>query len=142
MAKKQPKDSEAALELPDPYGHGFERIEDPLEKTRVQWTQLENRRKLVGNLARNRFLIYWRSIVGLLLSFIAMLGVFFPSQISEMNWVIILLPIPVLLAILPNIIAVESAWHAMQARLSLREQGGFQTENDIHYEFNLELIEL
>ena len=125
MAKKQVKDSESALELPDPYGHGFERIEDPLEKTRVQWVQLENRRKLVGNFARNRFLIYWRSIVGLLLSFIAMLGVFFPSQISDMNWVIILLPIPVLLAILPNIIAVESAWHAMQARLSLREQGGF-----------------
>ena len=41
MAKKQPKDSESALELPDPYGHGFERIEDPLEKTRVQWAQLE-----------------------------------------------------------------------------------------------------
>ena len=125
MAKKQPKDSDAALELPDPYGHGFERIENPLEKTRVQWAQLENRRKLVGNIARNRFLIYWRSTVGLLLSFIAMLGVFFPSQISDMNWFVILLPIPVLLAILPNIIAVESAWHAMQARLSLREQGGF-----------------
>ena len=31
---------------------------------------------------------------------------------------------PVLIAILPNIIAVESAWHAMQAKLSLREQGG------------------
>ena len=54
-----------------------------------------------------------------------MLGVFFPSQISDKNWFVILLPIPLLLAILPNIIAVESAWHAMQARLSLREQGGF-----------------
>ena len=37
---------------------------------------------------------------------------------------IILLPIPVLIAVIPNIIAVESAWHAMQAKLSLREQGG------------------
>jgi hypothetical protein len=53
-----------------------------------------------------------------------MLGILFPDQISEKNWLIILLPIPVLLAVIPNIIAVESAWHAMQAKLSLREQGG------------------
>jgi hypothetical protein len=69
-------------------------------------------------------LIYWRSIVGLVLAFTAMLGILFPDQISEKNWLIILLPIPVLLAVIPNIIAVESAWHAMQAKLSLREQGG------------------
>ena len=124
MARNNRKTPDSALELPDPYGHGFERIEDPLEKTRIQWNHLETRRKLFGNIARNWMLIYWRSIVGLLLSFTAMLGILFPEQISEKNWLIILFPLPVLLAVIPNIIAVESAWHAMQAKLSLREQGG------------------
>jgi len=124
MARNNPKTPDSALELPDPYGHGFERIEDPLEKTRIQWNHLETRRRLFGNVARNWMLIYWRSIVGLVLAFTAMLGVLFPNQIYEKNWLIILLPLPVLLAVIPNIIAVESAWHAMQAKLSLREQGG------------------
>ena len=124
MARNNPKTSESAIELPDPYGHGFERIEDPLEKTRIQWNHLETRRKLFGNIARNWMIIYWRSIVGLVLAFTAMLGILFPDQISEKNWLIILAPVPVLLAVIPNIIAVESAWHAMQAKLSLREQGG------------------
>ena len=124
MARNNPKSSGSALELPDPYGHGFERIEDPLEKTRVQWAHLESRRKLFGNIARNWLIINWRSIVGLVLAFIALLGVFFPEQIGEKNWMVVLLPIPVALAVAPNIIAVESAWHAMQAKLSLREQGG------------------
>ena len=124
MARNNRKTPDSALELPDPYGHGFERIEDPLEKTRIQWNHLETRRKLFGNIARNWMLIYWRSIVGLLLSFTAILGILFPEQISENNWLIILFPLPVLLAVIPNIIAVESAWHAMQAKLSLREQGG------------------
>ena len=48
----------------------------------------------------------------------------FPRADCRKNWLVILLPMPVLIAILPNIIAVESAWHAMQAKLSLREQGG------------------
>jgi hypothetical protein len=124
MARNNSKTPDSAIELPDPYGHGFERIEDPLEKTRIQWNHLETRRKLFGSIARNWMLIYWRSIVGLVLAFTAMLGILFPDQISEKNWLIILLPIPVLLAVIPNIIAVESAWHAMQAKLSLREQGG------------------
>ena len=124
MARTNSKTPDSAIELPDPYGHGFERIEDPLEKTRIQWNHLETRRKLFGNIARNWMLIYWRSIVGLVLAFTAMLGILFPDQISEKNWLIILLPLPVLLAVIPNIIAVESAWHAMQAKLSLREQGG------------------
>ncbi len=51
MARSNPKNLDSALELPDPYGRGFERIEDPLEKTRVQWIHLEGRRKFFGNIA-------------------------------------------------------------------------------------------
>ena len=58
MARSNPKNLDSALELPDPYGQGFERIEDPLEKTRVQWIHLEGRRKLFGNIARNWMLRY------------------------------------------------------------------------------------
>ena len=124
MPRSNKSKVDTSLELPDPYGHGFERIEDPLENTRIQWAKLENRRKVIGNFARNRVLLLWRSIVGLTISFIAILGILFPEQISQTSYLLLILPLPVALAVLPNIIAVESAWHAMQARLSLREQGG------------------
>lgn len=127
MAKRKPSNDFRSLELPDPYGHGFERIEDPLEHTRGQWEKLENRRRLAGNITRNRILLFWRSIAGLILAFFSLLGVLFPQQISEKSNLVFLLPVPILMATLPSIIASESAWHAMQARLSLREQGGFSS---------------
>jgi len=127
MAKRKPGNDFRSLELPDPYGHGFERIEDPLEHTRRQWEKLENRRRLAGNVTRNRILLFWRSIAGLVLAFFSLLGVLFPQQISEMSNLVFLLPVPIIMATLPSIIASESAWHAMQARLSLREQGGFSS---------------
>ena len=127
MAKRKPSNDFRSLELPDPYGHGFDRSEDPLEHTRGQWEKLENRRRLAGNITRNRFLLLWRSVAGLILAFFSLLGVLFPQQISEKSNLVFLLPVPILLATLPSIIASESAWHAMQARLSLREQGGFSS---------------
>ena len=127
MAKRKPSNDFRSLELPDPYGHGFDRSEDPLEHTRTQWEKLENRRRLAGNITRNRFLLFWRSAAGLILAFFSLLGVLFPQQISEKSNLVFLLPVPILLATLPSIIASESAWHAMQARLSLREQGGFSS---------------
>ena len=127
MAKRKPSNNFRSLELPDPYGHGFERIEDPLEHTRAQWERLENRRQLAGNITRNRIFLFWRSVAGLILAFLSLLGVLFPQQISDKSNLVFLLPIPILLATLPSIIASESAWHAMQARLSLREQGGFSS---------------
>ena len=127
MAKRKPSNDFRSLELPDPYGHGFERSEDPLEHTRSQWEKLESRRRLAGNITRNRFLLFWRSVAGLILAFFSLLGVLFPQQISEKSNLVFLLPVPILLATLPSIIASESAWHAMQARLSLREQGGFSS---------------
>ncbi|MBL6891152.1 MAG: hypothetical protein ISR22_03795 [Candidatus Poseidoniaceae archaeon] len=127
MAKRKPSNDFRSLELPDPYGHGFERSEDPLEHTRSQWEKLESRRRLAGNITRNRFLLFWRSVAGLILAFFSLLGVLFPQQISEESNLVFLLPVPILLATLPSIIASESAWHAMQARLSLREQGGFSS---------------
>ena len=62
MAKSKKSKDFRGLELPDPYGHGFERIEDPLEQTRQQWEKLEQRRQLVGNITRNKFLLFWRSM--------------------------------------------------------------------------------
>ena len=107
MAKRKPSNDFRSLELPDPYGHGFERIEDPLEHTRGQWEKLENRRRLAGNITRNRILLFWRSIAGLILAFFSLLGVLFPQQISEKSNLVFLLPVPILLATLPSIIASE-----------------------------------
>ena len=125
MSRRDDMSDDSGLELPDPYGHGFERNQDLIEQTREQWRKLEKRRKLVGNITRNKFLLIWRTLAGLTLAFFALLGVLFPQQISERSTMVILLLMPVILATLPSIIASESAWHAMQARLSLREQGGF-----------------
>ena len=38
MARNNPKTPDSAIELPDPYGHGFERIEDPLRKLEYNGT--------------------------------------------------------------------------------------------------------
>ena len=98
MAKRKPSNNFRSLELPDPYGHGFDRSEDPLEHTRSQWEKLENRRRLAGNITRNRFLLFWRSVAGLILAFFSLLGVLFPQQISEKSNLVFLLPVPILLA--------------------------------------------
>ena len=82
MARSNSKPSNSALELPDPYGQGFERIEDPLEKPEHSGFTLKGGGSYLAVL-RIWVLIYWRSIVGLVLAFIGMLGIFFPEQIAE-----------------------------------------------------------
>ena len=51
--------------LPDPYGHGFSRNEDPLERTREAWVKSERFRMKSGQIANNSFFLAFRNVVGL-----------------------------------------------------------------------------
>lgn len=117
---------EKILSLPDPYGEGFEHAEDPLEHTKRQWTILEKRRLLVGQLARKPSLMLWRSLNGFFLSIFAFISLLEPSLMESTGGWILFLIIPVVVAVAPSVIAGEAAWQAMQARISLREQGGVE----------------
>jgi len=114
------------LSLPDPYGQGFEHAEDPLEHTKQQWEKLEQRRLIIGRLSRKPSLMWWRSLNGFFLSLFAFISLLEPSLIESTGGWIFFLLIPVVVAVAPSVIAGEAAWQAMQARISLREQGGVE----------------
>tara|TARA_B100001093_G_scaffold68951_1_gene59238 strand:- start:43362 stop:44894 length:1533 start_codon:yes stop_codon:yes gene_type:complete len=113
-----------ALPLPDPYGEGFEYSEDPIEHTRKQWSMLEKRRITAGQIARHPLLMLWRTINGFCLAIFAFASLILPSILESIGAYIFLLIIPAIASFAPTLIAGESAWHAIQARISLREQGG------------------
>ena len=117
---------EKQLALPDPYGEGFEHAEDPLEHTKQQWQKLEKRRLMIGRIARKPSLMLWRSLNGFFLSMFAFTSLLEPSLIDSTGGWILFLFIPVSIAVAPSVIAGESSWQAMQARISLREQGGVE----------------
>ena len=114
------------LSLPDPYGKGFEHAEDPLEHTKQQWLKLEQRRLIIGRLSRKPSLMLWRSLNGFFLSLFAFISLLEPTLIESVGGWIFFLLIPITIAVAPSVIAGEAAWQAMQARISLREQGGVE----------------
>ena len=116
--------SEAYIPLPDPYGEGFEYSEDPIENTRNQWRALENRRLKAGRIARHPILMVWRTLSGFALATFAFISVIHSPIIESANGLIFIFIPFILVAASPTVIAGESAWQAMQARISLREQGG------------------
>lgn len=116
--------SKSAVTLPDPYGEGFEYSEDPIENTRKQWKMLERRRVLAGRFARHPLLMFWRTVSGFFLAIFAFTSLIYSSIIESIDAYIFLFIPPAILSFAPMLIAGESAWHAIQARISLREQGG------------------
>ncbi|MDA8680614.1 hypothetical protein N9M45_03365, partial [Euryarchaeota archaeon] len=126
MAAKGSKstESDAFIPLPDPYGEGFEYSEDPIENTRNQWSVLENRRLKAGRVARHPILMLWRTMSGFSLAVFAFASLLYAPVIESLNGLIFILIPLMLMAVAPTVVAGESAWQAMQARISLREQGG------------------
>ncbi len=116
--------SDAYIPLPDPYGAGFEYSEDPIENTRKQWDSLENRRLKAGRIARHPLLMIWRTLSGFVLAAFAFVSVIHSPLIESANGLIFIFIPFALISAGPTVIAGESAWQAMQARISLREQGG------------------
>ena len=56
------KVSRTITSLPDPYGRGFSRSEDPLLRTKTAWQSQEAKRLLYGKIARNPALLFFRTL--------------------------------------------------------------------------------
>ena len=111
--------------LPDPYGHGFSRSEDPLARTREAWEKSELLRMKSGKIATNPFFLFFRNIVGFSIAATALLFVINPSFLPSNPLIVLLIwLIPLLLAFGPPIAGSEATWSAVEAKISLREQGG------------------
>lgn len=113
--------------LPDPYGHGFVRNEDPLERTREAWEKSERYRMKSGQIANNTFFLAFRNVVGFGIATTAILLVIDSSLIPYTSplFILAIWLIPVLAAYVPPIAGSEATWSAVEAKISLREQGGF-----------------
>ncbi len=108
--------------LPDPYGHGFVRAENPVERTTEKWEQQERLRMRFGVLARHPGMIFIRLSFGISVALAALVSVLFPDLAPpNPGYVVLVGSVPFVLATLPSLLAGESMWQAMQARISLRE---------------------
>ncbi len=118
--------------LPDPYGHGFARNEDPLERTREAWEKSERFRMKSGRIANNTFFLAFRNIVGFGIATTAVLLVIDSSILPYTSplFILAIWLIPVLAAFTPPIAGSEATWSAVEAKISLREQGGFGDGKD------------
>ena len=113
--------------LPDPYGHGFARNEDPRERTREAWERSERFRMKSGQIANNSFFLAFRNVVGFGIAMTAVLLVVDHSILpfSSPLFILALWLVPALAAFVPPIAGSEATWSAVEAKISLREQGGF-----------------
>ena len=117
-----PNDNEPRSQLPDPYGHGFVRAENPVERTQAKWERQEALRLRAGTFARHPALITLRAVFGLSIAFVAFLSVLYPEQaLPHPGYTLLIWGAPLLLATVPPLLAGEALWQSIQARISLRE---------------------
>ena len=64
---------------PDPYGHGFARTENPLERTMEKWQQQEALRMRFGVVARHPATLVVRQLFGASVAIMALLSITLPS---------------------------------------------------------------
>ncbi len=113
---------EPASVLPDPYGHGFARTENPLERTVEKWQQQERLRMRFGRVARHPATMLIRLFLGASVAMVALLSVIVPSVAPpHPGWVVLFWLLPLILIALPALMAGEAMWQSIQARISLRE---------------------
>ena len=114
--------SDASTLLPDPYGQGFARVENPLERTIEKWQRQEMMRLRFGNVARHSATMGIRLLFGASVAIVALLSVIFPNFApANPGYVALFWVLPLLVGTVPPLLAGESMWQAIQARISLRE---------------------
>jgi len=108
--------------LPDPYGRGFARAENPIERTIEKWQQQESLRLRFGQVARHPATMVVRLLFGASVAVVALLSVIFPT-IAPPNpgYVVLFWLVPFLFGTVPPLLAGESMWQSIQARISIRE---------------------
>ena len=115
-------DEDVTTTLPDPYGHGFVRAENPVERTMGKWRQQEHLRMRFGLLARHRIMLAVRLLFGASIAVVALVSVILPAWApANPGYVVLFWSLPFLLGTVPPLLAGESMWQSIQARISLRE---------------------
>ena len=113
---------DAAAVLPDPYGHGFSRAENPVERTIEKWQQQELLRMRFGQFARHRAPMTIRLLFGASVAIVALLSVISPSFApANPGYVALFWLLPLLVGTVPPLLAGEAMWQSIQARISIRE---------------------
>ena len=114
--------SDAASSLPDPYGHGFARTENPLQRTAEKWQHQEKLRMRFGRVARHPISMLVRLLFGASVAVVALLSVILPSVAPpNPGYVMLFWLLPLLVTTAPPLFAGEAMWQSIQARISLRE---------------------
>ena len=113
---------ETSNTLPDPYGHGFARAENPVQRTTEKWERQEGLRLRFGLLARNPLMLLTRLLFGASVAAVALMSVISPDLApAHPGYVLLFWTAPLLLGTVPPLLAGESMWQSIQARISLRE---------------------
>ena len=106
--------------LPNPYSKDFDRSEDSISHSLLDYESAEAQRVKYGKLACNSVVLLTRRIAGLLMAITALSGVVAPNQPLTRPTSMVLLWIPMLLiSIAPALIAAERAMTALVLRSSL-----------------------
>ena len=114
--------SEANTILPDPYGRGFARLENPIERTIEKWQQQEMLRLRFGQFARHPATMALRLFFGASVAIVALLSVIVPAFAPpNPGYVMLFWLVPLLLGTVPPLLAGEAMWQSIQARISIRE---------------------
>ena len=114
--------SDAASSLPDQYGHGFARTENPLERTVEKWQHQEKLRMRFGRVARHPLSMFVRLLFGASVAAVALLSVILPSVAPpNPGYVMLFWLLPLIVTTIPPLFAGEAMWQSIQARISLRE---------------------
>lgn len=117
-----PSDNEPRNQLPDPYGHGFARAENPVERTQEKWQRQEDLRLRAGTLSRHPALLTLRVAFGFSIATVAFLSVLYPEQtLPHPGYTLLFWGAPLVLCTGPPLLAGEALWQSIQARISLRE---------------------
>ncbi|RJV01301.1 MAG: hypothetical protein DWC06_03035 [Candidatus Poseidoniales archaeon] len=109
--------------LPNPYSKDFDRAEDSISNTMLDYESAERHRIKYGRLASNSVVLMTRRVAGLLMAMTALAGVIAPEHPLTRPTLMILLWIPMLvISIAPAFIAGERGMTSLVLRSSLWKQ--------------------
>ena len=109
--------------LPNPYSEDFDRAEDSISSTLLDYRSAEYHRVKYGKLARNSWILLTRKTVGLLMAMTALAGVVVPDHPLTRPTLMIIVWIPMLfVSIAPSFIAGERGMTSLILRSSLWKQ--------------------
>jgi len=128
--------------IPSPYGEGFSRPEDPLERTRSQWYTADLLRRRAGDVARHPLSIAGRNLLAIpLIAFAAVILALPNAPISSpLALLAIWGPFSILLVLVATL-AAEATNQVLAARIQLRAWGDGGEAHDLKAQPGLDLVQ-